>query len=97
MSDLCRGKMDVPGGRQFRCIAVSPALFEQHKPRGSTKGDSDINPDLDHGPDREIGFTRGIVQSVRLNSGRLVDGLKPKDQYVRDISGPWRLRRANEY
>jgi len=104
--DVCSGATDLPGERT-RCFTPSPPYVRGYKPKGMEVGDSDIRVTGTHGERRPVGWSRGIMQSVRLNANSIVSGLdlKPEEQYVRDGfirderegKGDWRLTRANEY
>ncbi|KAH9892293.1 glycosyltransferase family 25 protein [Xylariomycetidae sp. FL2044] len=75
LDDLCRLRENG-----MRCLSVSPAVFEHHRPRGKIALDSDIlltdNQDV-----REVGYSENIYYSTRMNLKNLVSGLPPQPQW----------------
>jgi len=100
LSEFCRGdrKVEAEGPGKVRCLIPSPGYIKPHKGRGPMRSDSDIET-AEKGDDvREVGWSKGLVYSTRLNIGNLLDGLEPESQYVKDNStGEWRYRLAKEY
>jgi len=99
--DVCSGLTDLPGERT-RCFTPSPPYVRGYKAKGLQLADSDIRKTGTNGEKRTVGWSRGIVQSARLNANSIVSGVdfRPEDQYIRDGpegKGEWRLKNANEY
>lgn len=99
--DVCSGATDLPGERT-RCFTPSPPYIRGYKAKGMETGDSDIRPTGAKGEKRTVGWSKGIMQSARLNANSIVSGVNfpAEDQYVRDGpkgDGDWRLRNAEEY
>jgi len=67
----------------FRCFVTYPAIFGQHRARGSMIKDSDIMGVVDNF--REVGETAQIVFSTRLNLKGLIAGERQvESQYPED-------------
>jgi len=110
IGDICSGATDLPGERT-RCFTPSPPYVRGYKAKGMQTGDSDIRVTGAKGEKRKVGWSKGIMQSVRLHASAVVAGIdfEPEDQYVRDgyvRDGPyserlgegfWRLRKPHEY
>jgi hypothetical protein len=101
MGDICSGETDLPG-EQTRCFTPSPPYFRGYKPKGPLTGDSDIRKTGENGEKRDVGWSKGIVWSARLNADTIVSGIniEPESQYMAE--GPkgeeqWRYRKATEY
>lgn len=100
LTEVCRGEKDVFGGEETKCLTVSPPYFVHHRARGAASGDSDITPlqgDETQGS-REIGFTKGVVFSTRLNARNLIEGREAESQYIWiDERTKWRCKHQDEY
>jgi len=99
--DVCAGWTDLPGERT-RCFTPSPPYFRGYKSKGLALADSDIRKTGSNGEKRTVGWSKGIMQSARLNVNNIISGVDftPEEQYVRDGphgTGEWRLRRDYEY
>lgn len=99
--DVCSGMTDLPGERT-RCFTPSPPYVRGYKAKGMEMADSDIRITGTHGEKRTTGWSKGIMQSARLNANSIVSNVDfaAEDQYVRDGSdgkGEWRLRKDVEY
>jgi hypothetical protein len=99
--DVCAGSTDLPGERT-RCFTPSPPYVRGYKAQGMEVGDSDIRVTGTNGEKRTTGWSKGIMQSARLNANSIVSGVdfEPEDQYIRDGpegKGDWRLRKDVEY
>ncbi|KAK9774089.1 putative Glycosyltransferase family 25 protein [Seiridium cardinale] len=75
LDDLCRLRENG-----MRCLSITPALFEHHRPRGPVSVDSDILS-TDNEDVREVGFSENIYYSTRLNINNLVNGRAPEPQW----------------
>jgi hypothetical protein len=100
MTEMCRGSPHPNGAggmENIRCLVPSPAYIKPHKARGLTAGDSDIQ-NSSSAEVREVGLSRGLTWSTRLNFGNLVDGKEMESQYLKDPkTGEWRYRLPEEY
>jgi hypothetical protein len=97
--DVCSGSTDLPGERT-RCFTPSPPYIRGYKAKGMEVGDSDIRITGTNGEKRKVGWSKGIMQSARLNANSIVSGVDfvPEDQYIRDgPEGEWRLKTETEY
>ena len=103
MTEMCRGSRHPAGAggiESIRCLIPSPAYIKPHKARGLTAGDSDIQKTTSStsGEVREVGLSKGLMWSARLNFGNLVDGKEMESQYLQDLkTGEWRYRLPEEY
>jgi hypothetical protein len=94
MGKMCAGYKDLEG-ETTRCLAPVPAYIHSHRPRGPVKGDSDIQ---DEKPGyRDVGHTRNVVWSAKLNALNVLTGSPLESQYVQMTNGTWRLREKKEY
>jgi hypothetical protein len=101
MGDICAGLTDLPG-EQTRCLTPSPPYFRGYKPKGPMSGDSDIRKTGTNGEKREVGWSKGLLWSTRLNANNFVSNadFEPESQYVIEGEGDkktWRYRKAREY
>lgn len=101
IGDICSGATDLPGERT-RCFTPSPPYVRGYKAKGMEMGDSDIRTTGTNGEKRAAGWSKGIMQSARINANSIISGVpfEPEEQYLRDgpkQDGEWRLRKANEY
>lgn len=97
MGDMCQevgSEKGTPKSEIGRCLSISPPLISKHRPRGLV-----IGPGWTGGrtPTREVGITKGIVWSTRLNVENLLGQFEPESQYVRKDDGTFRYRSADEY
>lgn len=60
------------------CLAVKPALFDHHHPRGDASAESEISG---HGGYTRKAWTDKIRWSTRVNLPRILRGEGPEDQY----------------
>jgi hypothetical protein len=101
MTEMCRGSRHPSGAggiESIRCLVPSPAYIKPHKARGLTASDSDIQKSSTVNEVREVGLSKGLVWSTRLNFGNLVDGMEMESQYLKDPeTGEWRYRLPEEY
>ncbi|KAI9166370.1 hypothetical protein HJFPF1_02470 [Paramyrothecium foliicola] len=75
---FCEG---THGMEKHTCITTQPALFQQHRPAGLLRDESDISDDRGEGF-RQESMTRMLRWSVRLNAGLMIDGRTDyEDQY----------------
>lgn len=74
MREWCEGKYPEQGSPR-RCIGVLPSLFESYRKEGPGDADSDIDGNRDSVVWREKATTPNIRKSVRMNLGKLLDGM----------------------
>jgi hypothetical protein len=100
LTEVCRGQRDISGGEETTCLTVSPPYFVHHHTRGSATGDSDMSSldEKDRNVTTDMGFTKGIVFSTRLNAANLIEGREAESQYIwtNERTG-WRFRHRDEY
>jgi hypothetical protein len=95
LMEVCRGEHDHDDSK-VRCVSVSPPYIESHRPRGVKSAESDI---MSFGSEvRDVGVSKGLVLSAKVNIKNLVAGREPESQYIQDPgSSGWRLKRLDEY
>lgn len=66
---FCGGDL---GGEDHNCLAISPPIFNHHRPAGNMNSESDISP---HGENyRDQSMTDLVRWSVRVNAAELLRG-----------------------
>lgn len=71
LQDFCQGGWYGGLAEPHACWGAVPPLFAQHRPAGPESKDSDIG-NAEEGRIREMGFTKNIQRSVRLNARKLL-------------------------